>query len=114
MSKYFLLLKQISKRSLKSNEIKPQKFAIRFQKFWSIQKIDIQTQKEVIWNKLWIMKSRGFKIKSKILSYDLVIFQTSWCYYLEFILNFKIFSMLILTHYKPMFHFSDVDALGGI
>ena len=54
----------------------------------------------MIWNKLWIIKSRGFKIKNKILPYDLVIFQTSWCYYLEFILNIKMFSMLILTDFK--------------
>ena len=54
----------------------------------------------MIWNKLWIIKSRAFKIKNKILPYDPVIFQTSWCYYLEFILNIEMFSMLILTDFK--------------
>ena len=38
---------------------------------------------KMIRNKPWIIKSRGFKIKNKILPYDLVIFQTSWCCYLE-------------------------------
>ena len=60
---------------------------------------------KMIRNKLWIIKSRGFKIKNKILPYDLVIFQTSWCYCLEFILNFRIFIMLILSDFKPMLHF---------
>ena len=46
-----------------------------------------QTQKKKkIWNKLWIIKSRGFKIKNKILPYD--------------ILKIKTFSTLILTHFK--------------
>ena len=53
---------------------------MRIQSFWSIQKLDVQTQKKKkIWNKVWIIKSRGFNIKNKILPYDLVTFQTSWC-----------------------------------
>ena len=43
--------------------------------------------------------------RNKILLCDLVIFQTSWCYYLEFILNIRILNILILTHFKRMFHF---------
>ena len=45
------------------------------------------------------------KNNNKILPCDLVIFQTSWYYYLEFVLNFRKLSILILTHFKPMFHF---------
>ena len=51
-----------------------------------------------------MIKSRGFQIKN-ILNYDLVIFQTSSCLYLEFNSFFRILSVLILTHFKPMFQF---------
>ena len=55
-----------------------------------------------IWNKLWIIKSRGYKIKNKILPYDVITFQNSKMYWLEFISNLRISSMLILTYFKPV------------
>ena len=51
------------------------------------------------------LKFGGFKIKNEILSYDIISFQTSRCYCLEFISNLRVSSVLILTHFKPMFHF---------
>ena len=36
----------------------------------------MKLKKKKIQNKLWIIKSRGFKTKNKALSYDLIIFQT--------------------------------------
>ena len=43
----------------------------------------------MVWNKHWEIRSRSFKIKNKILCYDLIIFQCSWSHCLEFILNYK-------------------------
>ena len=61
---------------------------------------------KMAWNKLKIVRSRELMIiKNKVLPCDLVIFQTPWCYYLEFILNIRILSILILAHFKPTFHF---------
>ena len=70
-------------------EMKPWNFANGNLKFLKYSKLDVQTQKngsferwdgKMVWNKLWIIISRDFKIKNKILSYDLIIFQIFWSY----------------------------------
>ena len=66
--------------------------------------------KQTLNNKIYRVEYK----KNKTLSCNLVIFQTFLCYYMEFVLNFRILITLILTHFKLMFNFYTPENINKI
>ena len=68
-----------SQKDIVKKSNKTMKFCNKNLKFLKYSKSWYSNSKKKMWNKLWIKKSRGFKIKNKILPCDLVMFETSSC-----------------------------------